>query len=272
MTSLVEKYRPLAIADFVGIAEIKAALTALAKDPYSSAWLFVGGPGLGKTTIGQALFEAIGGQVQHIPARMCDLETVGRVTESCNYVPLMGGWNLVLADEIDQATRPAQVAWLSSLDSTRFPPQTIFVFTSNNLEKIEDRFQSRCRVMEFEAPTTAEMVEFLAKVWKLETTATAPDFEAIAVAAKGNVRTALMKLEVKLLVAPKPAEQPRSWMESAKAAEKPAEYRSTPAAERVRESVMATPKKMHLAKGADGKYSRYEAGAGCPCDQCRRAA
>jgi hypothetical protein len=91
MVSLVEKYRPLTLDGFVGMQEPKAVLNAVVKQPYSSAWLLTGAPGVGKTTIAQAFFDAIGGQVQHIPARMCDLETVNRVCESCP-VRTVVGW------------------------------------------------------------------------------------------------------------------------------------------------------------------------------------
>lgn len=204
MVSLAERYRPRSIADFIGISEPKAALGALARSPYASAWLLTGGPGLGKTTTAQAVFEQLGGQYQHIPARMCDLETVTRVCDSCQCAPMFGGpagFNLVLADEIDQASKAAQIAWLSNLDSTRFPERTIFIFTSNNVEKLEERFVSRCRHLEFTAPTDEEMTKFLIKVWRSETDAVLSDLPRIVAKAKGNVRNALMALEVKLLTA-----------------------------------------------------------------------
>ena len=113
------------------------------------------------------------------------------------------GFNLVLADEIDKALTAAQIAWLSNLDSTRFPERTIFIFTSNNAEKLEERFVSRCRHLEFTAPADSELAEFLAKVWAAETQAAAPDLAAIVAKAKGNVRNALMMLEVKLLTTTK---------------------------------------------------------------------
>jgi replication-associated recombination protein RarA len=222
----VAKYQPKSIADFIGIAEPKAALGALARQPYASAWLLTGGPGLGKTTTAQALFEQLGGQYQHIPARMCDLETVTRVCDSCQCAPMFGGplgFNLVLADEIDAASKPAQMAWLSNLDSTRFPERTIFIFTSNNVEKLEERFVSRCRHLEFTAPADDEITAFLEKVWRAETQAPLPDLAAIVAKAKGNVRNALMALEVKLLVAepqapPIPQPVQRTWFDTAKAA------------------------------------------------------
>ena len=227
MVSLVAKYQPKAIADFIGITEPKAALGALARQPYASAWLLTGPPGLGKTTVAQALFEHLGGQYQHIPARMCNLETVTQVCDSCQCAPMFGGpagFNLVLADEIDKASTAAQIAWLSNLDSTRFPERTIFIFTSNNAEKLEERFVSRCRHLEFTAPADSELAEFLAKVWAAETQAPAPDLAAIVAKAKGNVRNALMMLEVKLLVInpaeniPKNIPVQRTWFDTAKAA------------------------------------------------------
>ena len=286
MQSLVEKYQPRKIADFVGIAEAKVVMSTVAAQPYSSVWLLVGGAGLGKTTIAQSLFEAISGMefgkaaqlgvVQHIPARMCDLETVARVTDACYTAPMWGRFNLVLGDEIDQATKAAQVAWLSTLDSTRMPQDTVFVFTSNNIEKLEERFVSRCKVLTFDKPTAAELAEFLMDVWSRETDAPIPDLTAVIEAAKGSVRTALNGLEVKLLVAKsasanKTATGPAAsvgessdsgWM--AKAAAAMAKPVAPPAA--------TVKPQIHLAKDVDGKYKRFEAGASCPCEKCRKAA
>jgi hypothetical protein len=44
---------------------------------------------------------------------------------------------------------PAQLAFLSKLDATAFPPNTIFIFTCNAIESLEKRFLSRCRMIEF---------------------------------------------------------------------------------------------------------------------------
>jgi DNA polymerase III delta prime subunit len=44
---------------------------------------------------------------------------------------------------------PAQLAFLSNLDATAFPPNTIFIFTCNATQSLEKRFLSRCRMIEF---------------------------------------------------------------------------------------------------------------------------
>ena len=48
--SLAEKYRPVHIADFIGLDRPKKVLSAFCKQPASGAWLFVGPSGVGKST------------------------------------------------------------------------------------------------------------------------------------------------------------------------------------------------------------------------------
>jgi DNA polymerase III gamma/tau subunit len=53
--SLAEKYRPRTITEFIGLEKPKKILGKFAAKPYASAWLFVGPPGVGKTSIALAL-------------------------------------------------------------------------------------------------------------------------------------------------------------------------------------------------------------------------
>jgi len=81
------------------------------------------------------------------------------------------GWDdyLVLIDEADGMTNPAQLALLSKLDATAFPPTTIFVFTCNGTDGLEPKFISRCRTVEFSSyRMAAEIIAFLEYVWHSE--------------------------------------------------------------------------------------------------------
>ena len=199
MTPLVEKYRPVRLEDFAGLHQPRALLSAFTRDPYPSAWLLLGPSGTGKTTIALAVAEAIRGEVHHVPARACDLAMIEEISRMCWYVPMGGGWHVVLIDEADQMTRAAQLSLLSKLDTTAALPNTIFLLTANASDLLEDRFLSRCRVLHCEMDDRAATAALLARIWGSETNEQAPDFDAILEAAKFNVRAAVITLEMELL-------------------------------------------------------------------------
>ena len=200
MLPLVEKYRPKRLADFAGLTGPRAVLSCFAAEPYSAAWLLVGAAGTGKTTMAFALAEEIGGEVHHIPSRNCDLATVEEVCRKCHYYPWSGSWHTVIVDEADQMSRPAQLAFLSKLDSTAPPPNTVFVFTANDTALLERRFISRTRVLRFGLEAEAAVASaYLARIWEAETKATAPDFARLLADSEYNLRDALMRLEIEMV-------------------------------------------------------------------------
>jgi replication-associated recombination protein RarA len=201
--ALSEKYRPVQICRFLGLREARRILAGFAAKPFSSAWLFHGPTGVGKTSMGMALANEIAAQLHHIPARLCTLEMVEKVCRDCHYAPCRADWSpacfhLCLVDECDAMTKPAQLSFLSKLDATACPPQTIFVFTSNSIETLEGRFISRCRTLEFMSQGIAsELPTLLAHIWAEEALGQSPpDFEEIGNAAQGDVRTAINSLEI----------------------------------------------------------------------------
>ncbi len=200
--SLAEKYRPRTIADFIGLEKPKRILAKLAAQPYPSAWLFVGPSGVGKTSMAQALCAQIGGELHHIPSQKCTVEAIEKACHDCHYLPFSpGGFHVVLCDEADRMTPAAQLALLSKLDATAFPPNTVFVFTCNSTDGLETRFLSRCLGIEFSSYGMAgEIADYLAKVWHAEGgNGNAPDFARLAKDCRNNVRDCLGRLEVELM-------------------------------------------------------------------------
>ena len=97
-------------------------------------------------------------------------------------------------------TEAAQLAFLSRLDGTATPPDTLFIFTANDLDKLEKRFISRCRKLTIAIPSDLEIADYLADVWAAETGAPGIDFMTVAREADGNIRSALNALETDLLI------------------------------------------------------------------------
>jgi hypothetical protein len=97
----------------------------------------------------------------------------------------------------------AQLAFLSKLDATAFPPQSIFIFTCNSTDGLEPRFLSRTRQIAFPSHgMSEEIAELLARVWRSEAgEAEAPNFASIVKDSRNNVRDALMRVETELLAA-----------------------------------------------------------------------
>ena len=138
------------IADFIGLDRPKRVLSAFCKRPASGAWLFVGPSGVGKSTMALALAAELQAELHKIPSQKCNAQTIEDTVRHCWYAPLTpGGFHVVLADEADQMTNAAQLALLSKLDSTDPAPNTIWIFTANDTERLERRFLSRCKVLEF---------------------------------------------------------------------------------------------------------------------------
>lgn len=198
---LAEKYRPRAIGEFIGLDKPKRVLAKFAANPYQSAWIFIGPPGTGKTTMALALANMLHAEVHHIPSQQCNVTNVEDVIRQCWYVPVSGGFHLVLIDESDKMSNAAHLHFLSKLDATAFPPQTIFVFTCNGMESLESRFLSRTRQIEFSSYGMAgDATRLLESIWLREGNgASAPNFARIVKESSNNIRDALMFLETELL-------------------------------------------------------------------------
>lgn len=203
MVDLTSKYKPSRIKDFAGLKMAKAMMSKLAANPWESSWLFVGDSGTGKSTLAMAVANELGAEVHHIPSSKCDKAAVEQLVYDCNFIPMNGGWHVVIVEEADQMTIQAQNAFLSVLDgSGHFPQKTVFIFTCNSAKKLEKRFLSRCRVIEFDGKVDAQDCgQYLYEVWWAEAPAHAPAplMHKIIASACGNVRAALMEIEMEIL-------------------------------------------------------------------------
>ena len=112
-----------------------------------------------------------------------------------------GGLHVVLVGEADAMTNAAQLQLLSKLDSTAFPPNTIFIFAANGLDGIESRFLSRTRQVELSSYGLGSAISCpFRQIWQSEggKAEEMPDVERFSKNSGNNLRDALMTLETEL--------------------------------------------------------------------------
>jgi DNA polymerase III gamma/tau subunit len=218
---LAKKYCPKRIEDFVGLPHVKQTLLAFAAKPFPSAWLFQGSPGTGKSTMALALARAVNaGDIIEVAASQCNVEYVRKLIHHCDYgiwSSDMATWDhppkyhFVLVDEIDEITYESKLGLQAFIDPHNFLSHFIIVFTTNTVEendpkriqKLPERFVSRCHVLNFNGyKMRDELAAHLEHIWQQEAPASEkpPNFTLLAKDARGNVRSALMELEKRLLV------------------------------------------------------------------------
>jgi len=199
---LSERYRPQRIADFAGLSEVKRVLTGFAAKPTNAGFVFLGSPGTGKTSMGLALAREVGGFVHHIRAGRCTVDAIRDVAYSCWYVAPKGySRHVVIVDEAHKMSEAAQMELLSYLDGTETIPDTVWVFTCTDTERLSEAFLSRNKVLSFTTyGIQSDAAALLENVWTKEAQADqpAPNFARIIKETTGNVRAALMQIEMRL--------------------------------------------------------------------------
>jgi replication-associated recombination protein RarA len=206
--SLTDKYKPKRVADFL-MGFPKRVMLSLLANPKPSAWYFLGASGLGKTEMALAVANELPAQLHHVASKDCDLDAVRKIRLACNYVPhdmfnpdRRCRMHVVIVDEADQMSSAAQLAFLSLLDATGFPPNTVFIFTGNSTEGLEARFMSRVKLLPFSKEGMAsKIIELLATIWAQEggSAENAPNFTRIVKDSCNNVRDAINTVEIELM-------------------------------------------------------------------------
>jgi replication factor C small subunit len=159
----VEKYRPKSVSEYVFVDERqKEQVKQWIKDESIPHLLFSGDAGTGKTTLAKVLINELGVEDYDVMEINASRENgIDNLREKINgFVQTMpfGKFKIVLLDEADYLTQPAQAALRNDMEAYH---QTVrYILTCNYAYKIIPALKSRCHEFHIAKP---DMTEFTAR-------------------------------------------------------------------------------------------------------------
>ena len=216
--SLAEKHRPKHLNDIIGQTLGVHKIQNVLKKGLNSNLLFYGPPGVGKTTAAQAVARIfwMNNAKETLTGFFIDKNTEeGWSTCFHEYT----GRNLTLAKirgEITQLTQyqGRRIIFIDEADGLSTDDQEVlaiimegsgnatFILSSNYMDKIQPRIQSRCSKIHFKALNASDIYNRLIEICKAEgllESGASPDlnkfFMKLARASKGDLRGAINELE-----------------------------------------------------------------------------
>jgi len=157
---LVRKYIPKNLDEIVGQEHVVKALKKLKTLTHM---LFVGQPGVGKTSVAYAL--ANERKIPIIEFNASDERGINVIREKIKRLAFSTGTRIILLDEADNMTSDAQHALRRIMEKSQ---STIFILTANEEWKIIDPIKSRCMIFRFRKLKDNEILKIIVKVLKGE--------------------------------------------------------------------------------------------------------
>lgn len=194
-----EKYRPKDFDEVVGLPDSLKNIT----EKNLTHMLFVGKPGVGKTTC--ALIIASKFATDFLELNASDERGIDVIRTKVKFFAekFSYGRKILLLDEADGITPSAQDSLRRVMENT----DTIFILTANYVNKIIEAIRSRCMIVEFLMPDKNEIFDRLCYICKTEGVKFNdddiryvidifyPDIRRMINAIQGNVIDNMLKLE-----------------------------------------------------------------------------
>ena len=173
----VEKYRPKKLNEIVGLKHIVDSIQAFLKNPKTMPHLLLAGiPGTGKTTMALCIARELFGKnwktftLELNASDERGINTVrDRIKGFSRYSRASFGnvpFALIVLDESDQMTRPAQTALRRIMETSSRTSR--FILICNYSNKIIEPIQSRCAIFRFSKLNEKAMVEHIKNIAEKE--------------------------------------------------------------------------------------------------------
>ena len=222
MSSLAVKYRPRTFEDHVGQEPIvKALRNALRTGRISSAYLFAGPRGVGKTTTARIFAKGLNCEasdgITDEPCGKCEacryiergihpdvieidaasnrgIDEIRAIRESVKFLPSRGRKKVYIIDEAHMLTREAFNALLKTLEEP--PEHVVFILATTDPHRIPPTILSRLQKYEFKPISPFDIIRRLRKIAEAEGIEVEDKaLQEIARRSEGSLRDAISMLE-----------------------------------------------------------------------------
>jgi replication factor C small subunit len=148
----VEKYRPQTLEDLLIDDDTKLMLQNYLKDDTIPNLMLAGTPGKGKTSLAEVLVLELGCDELYINAsEERGIDTVrSKIIDFADSTSIAANIKIVILDESDAMTIDAQMSLKNIIEKSS--SDTRFIFTCNNVNKMEKAIRSRCTEISVSAP------------------------------------------------------------------------------------------------------------------------
>ena len=194
--SLVEKYRPQKLIEFVGQDKVRKYAENVIANGEINHLIFHGNSGTGKTTMARILAREL--NVELLNFNASNDRTLNfireRIIPAMRYKPLFGKYKIIFLDETDSMTKESLFALRSPME--QYEKNAKIIFSCNDDSNIIDAIRSRAITFEFYPLKKVEIMSRLSFIADKEgINVTNEILEEIASKSHGDLRKAINLLE-----------------------------------------------------------------------------